>query len=74
MEIPSPSDHPAIPNYSISRNTYYCAKIAYHSTKVESNSCKVERHHSKEIKELPQPVYISTKNLFTITTSNLPLE
>lgn len=48
--------------------------IAYHSAEIVSNSSKVEWHHSEEIKKLPESVNISTKNLFTITTSNFPFK
>lgn len=47
---------------------------ANHGTEVISNSREVEGKHPEKIKELPKPVNIPAKNLFTIAPSNFALK
>lgn len=53
---------------------HFQTQQANHGTEVVSNSCEVEGEHPEKIKELPKPINIPAKNLFTIAPSNFALK
>ena len=48
--------------------------VPYHCTHIVTNSCEKEWQHSKEIKQLSEPVYIPAKDLFSISTCYFPFK